>query len=126
MNDYRTITIVDPRYYNENIEKVIQEDFITDVMYLYNTNTFVEDTSLADVWVKNNEKKKLGLFVIGLVLICIVVSITILNKRPEQGEKYIKGQETREMNDIESKISEIKEEEGILPFPMRIWTHFHF
>lgn len=49
MNDYRTITIVDPRYYNENIEKVIQEDFITDVMYLYNTNTFVEDTSLADV-----------------------------------------------------------------------------
>lgn len=49
MNDYRTITIVDPRYYNENIDKVIQEDFITDVMYLYNTNTFVEDTSLADV-----------------------------------------------------------------------------
>lgn len=57
------------------------------------------------------KKKKLGLFVIGLVFICIVVSITILNKRPEQGENYIKGQETREMNDIESKISEIKEEE---------------
>lgn len=57
------------------------------------------------------KKKKLGLFVIGLVLICIVVSIMILNKRPEQGENYIKGQETREMNDIESKISEIKEEE---------------
>ena len=49
MNDYRSITIVDPRYYRDNIEKVMQEDLITDVMYLYNTNTFVEDTSLADV-----------------------------------------------------------------------------
>lgn len=49
MNDYRSITIVDPRYYCDDIEKVMQEDLITDVMYLYNTNTFVEDTSLADV-----------------------------------------------------------------------------
>lgn len=49
MNDYRSITIVDPRYYRDDIEKVMQEDLITDVMYLYNTNTFVEDTSLADV-----------------------------------------------------------------------------
>lgn len=49
MNDYRSITIVDPRYYRDNIEKVMQDDLITDVMYLYNTNTFVEDTSLADV-----------------------------------------------------------------------------
>ena len=40
---------MDPRYYRDNIEKVMQEDLITDVMYLYNTNTFVEDTSLADV-----------------------------------------------------------------------------
>ena len=49
MNDYRSITIVDPRYYRDDIEKVMQEDLITDVMCLYNTNTFVEDTSLADV-----------------------------------------------------------------------------
>ena len=49
MNDYCSITIVDPRYYRDDIEKVMQEDLITDVMYLYNTNTFVEDTSLADV-----------------------------------------------------------------------------
>lgn len=49
MNDYRSITIVDPRYYRDDIEKVMQEDLITDVMYLYNTNTFVEDTSLGDV-----------------------------------------------------------------------------
>lgn len=49
LNDYRSITIVDPRYYRDDIEKVMQEDLITDVMYLYNTNTFVEDTSLADV-----------------------------------------------------------------------------
>lgn len=72
------------------------------------------------------KKKKLGLFVIGLVLICIVVSITILNKRPEQGEKYIKGQETREMNDIESKISEIKEEERNLAISNEDLDHFHF
>lgn len=49
MNDYCSITIVDPRYYRDDIEKVMQEDLITDVMYLYNTNTFVEDTSLADL-----------------------------------------------------------------------------
>lgn len=46
---YRTITIVDPRYYVEDINRIIQGDLITDVMYLYNSNTFVQDTSLADV-----------------------------------------------------------------------------
>lgn len=46
---YRSITIVDARYYNEKAESLIKRDKITDVMYLYNTNTFVQDTSLADV-----------------------------------------------------------------------------
>lgn len=46
---YRTITIVDPRYYFDDINRVIESDSITDVMYVYNTNTFVTDTSLADV-----------------------------------------------------------------------------
>lgn len=49
LNDYRSITIIDPRYYLDDIEKVVQNDLITDVMYLYNANTFVEDTSIADV-----------------------------------------------------------------------------
>ena len=49
LSDYRTITIVDPRYYTDDIERVIQDDYVTDVLFLYNTNTFVQDTSLADV-----------------------------------------------------------------------------
>lgn len=46
---YRTITIVDPRYYFDDINRIIQSDSITDVMYVYNTNSFLLDTSLADV-----------------------------------------------------------------------------
>ncbi|MDO4465638.1 MAG: DHHW family protein [Bacillota bacterium] len=46
---YRTITIVDARYYNEKAESLLERNQITDVLYLYNTNTFVQDTSLADV-----------------------------------------------------------------------------
>ena len=46
---YRTITIIDPRYYFEDISKVMVKECITDVLFLYNTNTFVLDTSLADV-----------------------------------------------------------------------------
>lgn len=46
---YRTITIVDARYYNEKASSLINRDLINEVMYLYNTNTFVQDTSLADV-----------------------------------------------------------------------------
>ena len=45
----RTITIVDPRYYTENIDRVITNQMITDILYVYNSNTFVEDQSLMDV-----------------------------------------------------------------------------
>ena len=41
--DYRTITIVDPRYYYENIATVIKADEIDDVLFLYNANTFFSD-----------------------------------------------------------------------------------
>ena len=41
--DYRTITIVDPRYYYENIATVIKADEIDDVLFLYNANTFFDD-----------------------------------------------------------------------------------
>ena len=37
--EYESITVVDPRYY----------DLITDVLFMYNSNTFVQDTSLADM-----------------------------------------------------------------------------
>lgn len=46
---YRTITIVDPRYYFDDIESVVTKECISDVLYLYNANTFVQDTSLSDV-----------------------------------------------------------------------------
>ncbi|MBQ0066514.1 MAG: hypothetical protein KBT48_12190 [Firmicutes bacterium] len=46
---YRTITIVDARYCNEKASNFLKRDLINEVMYLYNTNTFVQDTSLADV-----------------------------------------------------------------------------
>lgn len=51
---FRTITVVDPRYYTENIDRVMASQLITDVMYVYNSNTFVQDQSLMDVL---NEKK---------------------------------------------------------------------
>ncbi len=45
---YQSITIIDPRYYFDDIEKQLTRDLTTDVLFLYNSNTFVEDTSLAD------------------------------------------------------------------------------
>lgn len=43
---YRTIIMVDPRYYYGNLEELIQVEGIQDVLYLYNANTFFGDTSL--------------------------------------------------------------------------------
>ena len=43
------ITMIDPRYYYDNIDLVIKSEGITDVLYLYNADTFLGDTSLADV-----------------------------------------------------------------------------
>ena len=46
---YESITIVDPRYYYDDIDQLIATNRITDVLFLYNVNTFMGDTSLADV-----------------------------------------------------------------------------
>ena len=46
---YRNITIIDPRYYYDDIEHLISERGVTDILYLYNVNTFMSDTSLADI-----------------------------------------------------------------------------
>jgi len=43
------ITMIDPRYYYDNLENVISSEAITDVLFLYNLDTFLSDTSLADV-----------------------------------------------------------------------------
>lgn len=43
------ITMIDPRYYYDNLELVIKSEAVTDVLFLYNADTFLGDTSLADV-----------------------------------------------------------------------------
>lgn len=46
---YQNIIIVDPRYYYDNIESLIENCGITDILFLYNVNTFVTDHSIADI-----------------------------------------------------------------------------
>lgn len=46
---YRNIIVIDPRYYYDDIESLITGNEITDILFLYNVNTFLGDTSLADV-----------------------------------------------------------------------------
>lgn len=43
------IIMVDPRYYYDNLENLVSSQAITDVLYLYNADTFLSDSSLADV-----------------------------------------------------------------------------
>lgn len=48
---YETITIIDPRYYTGSINDVMSSGGINEVLFLYNYNTYVQDTSLANVLV---------------------------------------------------------------------------
>lgn len=48
---YRNIIVIDPRYFYDDIESLISDNEITDVLFLYNVNTFLEDNSLGDVLV---------------------------------------------------------------------------
>lgn len=43
---YRTIIMVDPRYYYDDLEELIQVENVQEILYLYNANTFFSDTSL--------------------------------------------------------------------------------
>lgn len=43
------IIMVDPRYYYDNVENLVTSQGITDVLLLYNADTFLSDSSLADV-----------------------------------------------------------------------------
>lgn len=45
---FSKIIIVDPRYYYESIDQVITRNSVTDVLYLYNLDTFMTDACLAD------------------------------------------------------------------------------
>ena len=44
---YGTVDLVDPRYYYDNAETVINSDGITDILFLYSADTLFTDTSLA-------------------------------------------------------------------------------
>lgn len=45
--NYREIVVVDPRYYFDSIDDIIESEGITDALFLYNANTFFSDNSLS-------------------------------------------------------------------------------
>lgn len=45
--NYRKIVVVDPRYYYNDINDLMAAEGITQVLFLYNANTFFEDNSLS-------------------------------------------------------------------------------
>ena len=53
IKDFSNIILVDPRYYYDDIYKLIKNENVSDILYLYNANTFFNDTSL--YLVLNNE-----------------------------------------------------------------------
>lgn len=46
-SSFSEIVMLDPRYYYGDIEKLISEESFTDIIYLYNSNTFFQDNSLS-------------------------------------------------------------------------------
>ena len=44
---FSKITVIDPRYFSDNLSAVLDETTFTHVLFLYNLNTFLEDHSLA-------------------------------------------------------------------------------
>lgn len=46
---YNEIVMIDPRYYYDNVQNVVDNKGITDILFLYNADTFLTDNSLADV-----------------------------------------------------------------------------
>ncbi|MBR0413259.1 MAG: hypothetical protein IJI47_06820 [Eubacterium sp.] len=49
---FKSVIMVDPRYYSGDIEQVIKKEGVTDVLWLYNANTFMADTSITGVFSK--------------------------------------------------------------------------
>ncbi|MBO7689914.1 MAG: hypothetical protein J6T14_03645, partial [Clostridia bacterium] len=45
---FRTIVMVDPRYYAEDLNATMEREGITDLLWFYNVNTFLKDTSIAN------------------------------------------------------------------------------
>lgn len=47
LSEFQEITIVDPRYYYEDLNDLMVTEQYTDMLYLYNVNTLAEDTNLS-------------------------------------------------------------------------------
>lgn len=50
VNDFESIHVIDPRYFNGNIEEYIEENGITESLFLYNIKNFCEDKKLAKMF----------------------------------------------------------------------------
>ena len=46
---YSEIVVVDPRYYYDDLQNLVETESVTDVLCLYNANTYFTDTSLKAV-----------------------------------------------------------------------------
>lgn len=46
---FSKIVIIDPRYYSDEIDNLMEENDFTHLLFLYNVNTFLEDTSIVKV-----------------------------------------------------------------------------
>ena len=46
---YGEIDVVDLRYYTDDLNSLIESDGITDVLFLYNVNTFNDDNSIMNI-----------------------------------------------------------------------------
>lgn len=49
LEEYQEIIIIDPRYYHNDLNNLINDKEITNIMLFYNMNTFFEDSSLDDL-----------------------------------------------------------------------------
>ena len=45
---YESIYVIDPRYCYDDINSIIESENVTDILFLYNVNTFTEDRNIAD------------------------------------------------------------------------------
>lgn len=53
--DYNEIVLVDPRYYADDLELLIESEQVTDMLYLYNANTLSQESNLETVLNSNAE-----------------------------------------------------------------------
>ena len=47
---FSKIVVVDPRYLTDNMDNIASDENYTHMLFLYNLNTFLEDTSIIEVF----------------------------------------------------------------------------